>query len=264
MSRNDRDITGSFPEIAARAAALGIGPVILDGEIVALDQNGVPSFSILANRMHVRSPTPGLLRAVPVRLFAFDLLHAGTEPTLSLPYARRRELLEAVGLDRGEITAPPAFTGDGTSVQAAAEKLGLEGVVAKRLTSSYQPGTRTRAWIKVPRHETVDVLVGGWTPGAGRRQGRIGALLVGVQRSNGLVFAGAVGTGFTDTELARLQTVLSPLRISSSPFANLVPKEYARDAIWVAPRLAGEVRIRNWTSDELLRHPSWRGVRTDQ
>jgi bifunctional non-homologous end joining protein LigD len=100
-------------------------------------------FSLVADRMHVRSPTPGPLRAVPVRVFDFDLLHVGAEPTLSLPYTRRRELLEALGLDRGEITAPPAFTGDGTSVQAAAEKLGLEGVVAKRLTSTYQPDTRT-------------------------------------------------------------------------------------------------------------------------
>src|SRR5688572_23066337 len=128
LSRNDRDVTGSFPEIAVYAAALGIGPVILDGEIVALDQNGAPSFSILSNRMHVRSPTPSLLRAVPVHLFAFDLLHLGAESTLSLPYTRRREQLETLGLEQGVITAPPAFAGDGLSVQAAAEDLGLEGV----------------------------------------------------------------------------------------------------------------------------------------
>lgn len=253
LTRTDRDIASGFPEITAHAARLG-EPMVLDGELVALDPAGRPDFGALVGHVHRRIPH----RAVPAMMFAFDLLHHGDQSLLALPYARRREVLEGLGLTGGPITVPPAFAGDGPSVQAAAEQLGLEGVVAKRLDSAYHPGTRSRAWIKVPRFETVDVLVGGWTPGAGRRTGRIGALLVGIPAPEGLWFAGAVGTGFTDAELARLRDLLAPLRIDAAPFVNPVPVEYARDAVWVTPRVEGRVRYRNWTPEGLFRHPSWR------
>lgn len=260
LTRNDHDVTGRFPRIAAHAARLGV-PMVLDGEIVALDPAGRPDFGVLTGHTQWGAPGPRWRRARPAQMFAFDVLYHGDRSLLALPYVRRRALLDDLGLTGGPISAPPAFTGDGPSVWAAAGELGLEGVVAKRLDSAYHPGVRTRAWIKVPRLETVDVMVGGWTPGAGRRTGRIGALLVGIPAPEGLLFAGAVGTGFTDAELARLQRLLATLRIDTAPFANPVPAEYARHATWVTPRVTGQVRYRNWTPEGLFRHPSWR--RTD-
>jgi bifunctional non-homologous end joining protein LigD len=261
LTRNDRDVTTSFPEVAARAITLPGRPLILDGEIVALGTTGAPSFDLMLSRIHVRSPSKQLLSAVPVRLLTFDLLHRQGDSTLAMTYQHRRELLADVDLGTEEISAPPYFT-DGPALQAAAEEMGLEGVVAKQLASTYRPGVRTRAWIKVPRFDTIEVLVGGWTPGAGQRRGRIGAVLVGIRRGRALIFAGAVGSGFGEAALAELEALLAPLQVSTSPFANPVPYEYARRAVWVSPRLAGEVRFRNWTADGLLRHPSWRGLRT--
>lgn len=264
LTRNDRDVTSSFPELAARAAALTVGPVILDGEIVACDATGVPDFGLLQGRIHVRTPTARLVRAAPTRALIFDVLHLGAESTLRLPYHHRRALLAGLGLDSEEFGVPPHYTDDGAVVQTAAEQFGLEGVVAKRLASAYQPGVRSRAWIKVPRFETVEVIVGGWTPGADRRRGLIGALLVGTRSHHRLIFAGAVGSGFSDAELIRLAGLLAPLQVDSSPFDTPVPHEYARHAVWVKPLLGGEARFRNWTADGLLRHPSWRGLRTHQ
>jgi bifunctional non-homologous end joining protein LigD len=265
-SRNDREITASFPELAGLVAAFGLDRLVLDGEIVAMGDTGAPSFGLLQNRMHVRSPTQSLIRNVPVRLIAFDVLHLGPDSTLTWPYRSRRELLAQLlaGLPPTEmVSVPPHFTEDGPAAEQVSAELGLEGVVAKQLASVYRPGVRSKAWIKVPRFEEVDVVVGGWTPGSGRRGGRIGSLLAGVRRDGALVFAGAVGTGFTDTELARLRGLLDPLRADSSPFDSPVPAEYVRDARWVRPSLEGHVRIRNWTADGLFRHPSWRGLRQD-
>jgi bifunctional non-homologous end joining protein LigD len=258
-TRNDAEVSASFPELAAHAAALGLDDLILDGEIIAMSAAGVPSFGVLQNRMHVRSPTPALIRNVPVRLVAFDVLHLGADSTLAWPYHRRRDLLAGLPLT-GMISVPPHFTEDGPAAEQVSAELGLEGVVAKQLDSVYRPGVRAKTWIKVPRFETVDVVIGGWMPGSGRRAGRIGSLLAGVRRDHRLIFAGAVGSGFTDAELTRLQGLLDALAVDRSPFDNPVPAEYVRQARWVAPRLEGQVRIRNWTADGLFRHPSWRGV----
>jgi bifunctional non-homologous end joining protein LigD len=260
-TRNDREVSSSFPELAGLVATLGLDRLILDGEIVALGATGAPSFGLLQNRMHVRSPSQSLIRSVPVRLIAFDVLHLGADSTLAWPYRNRRELLSGLPLT-GAISVPPHFTEDGPAAEQVSAELGLEGVVAKQLASGYRPGVRSKAWIKVPRFEDVDVVVGGWTPGSGRRSGSIGSLLAGVRRDDELIFVGAVGTGFTDADLTRLRGLLDPLRVDSSPFDSPVPPEYVRDARWVLPSVEGHVRIRNWTADGLFRHPSWRGLRT--
>jgi bifunctional non-homologous end joining protein LigD len=141
----------------------------------------------------------------------------------------------------------------------------LEGVVAKRLDSRYEPGHRARTWIKIPLRHTQEVIIGGWRPGEGNRAGTIGALLLGVYDETGqLRYAGDIGTGFTDRMLRDLQAMLNTRERPSSPFDETVPREHARHAHWTEPELVGEVEYRQWTTDGRLRHASWRGLRPDR
>jgi bifunctional non-homologous end joining protein LigD len=266
-SRNDRDVTPSYPELAALGPLLGERTAILDGEIVALDGDGRPSFGRLQRRMHVMAPSSTLQTQVPVQLYVFDLLYLDGALLVDRPYEDRRARLTALGLDDGAISTPPAFEA-GTplaDVEAASAELGLEGVVAKRIDSPYQPGVRSRHWIKKPFNTTVEVVIGGWTPGEGRRAGTIGSLLLGVYDEAGaLVYVGQVGTGFTGRMLSDLSGMLAQRRTDTSPFADPVPRSHSRDAHWVRPDLVGEVVYRTLTPDGRLRHPSWRGLRPDR
>jgi bifunctional non-homologous end joining protein LigD len=265
-SRNDRDVTDSYPELRALLSRFPRRRLVLDGEIVALDARGAPSFSLLQQRMHVRTPTPALLSRVPVQLYVFDVLHRANESTVDLPYTRRRELLEELAIEEQVARTPPWWADEaGADLMRTAAELGLEGVVAKRLNSPYQPGIRSRFWVKEPLNRTVEVVVAGWRPGTGRRSGRIGSLLLGRYDPAGrLTYVGNVGTGFTDRMLADLAKQLEPLRRNNSPFEPPVPREHARDAYWVEPRLVGEVIYRTLTPDGHLRHPAWRGLRPDK
>ena len=265
LSRNDRDVSGSYPELAEVAALLGGRPAILDGEIVALDQAGRPSFAQLQRRMHVSGPTSSLRSEVPVLYYVFDVLHLDGEPALQLPYQRRRELLAGLDLAGHTVRVPEHFVGgDPAQVTAAAAAQGLEGVVAKRLASPYRPGRRSPDWVKVPFSHTQEVVIVGYKPGEGRRAGTVGSLVLGVHDSSGaLVFAGGVGTGFTDAMLRDLQRALAPLH-RRSPTVPDVPREHARGVRWVEPVIVGEVLYRNWTPDGRLRHASWRGLRPDR
>jgi bifunctional non-homologous end joining protein LigD len=263
-SRNLNDVTASYPEVRELARLLGGRDAVLDGEIVALEADR-PSFAQLQQRMHVATPSAALISAVPVLYYVFDLLSLDGEDLTPQPYATRRELLTGLDLRGEHVRVPPRFSGvDGRTVLQAAEIAGLEGVVAKRLTSPYRPGKRSADWTKVPLVKTQEVLVIGWKPGEGRRAGTIGSLLLAVyDRTDHLVFAGHVGTGFSDSALRHLQTELAAL-VRATPPVGDVPREYARHAHWVEPVLIGEVAFRNWTPDGRLRHPSWRGLRTDR
>jgi bifunctional non-homologous end joining protein LigD len=265
LSRNDRDISASYPELATLAEPVPRRRLILDGEIVALDDRGVPSFSLLQRRMHVRAPTATLLARVPVRLYLFDVLFDRTMTT-DRPYTHRRELLDTLPIGDGIVQVPPYWTGrDGRELPAAAARLGLEGVIAKRLTSAYEPGRRSRSWIKTPINLTQEVLIAGWRPGEGRRAGSIGSLVLGAyDEADRLVYIGQVGTGFTADMLRDLQERLRPLVRPDAPFAGPVPRDHARGATWVEPTLVGEVAYRTLTPDGRLRHPSWRGFRPDK
>jgi bifunctional non-homologous end joining protein LigD len=267
LSRNERDVTASYPDITA---LLSGSPVphrspILDGEIVALDAAGHPSFARLQTRMNVLLPSPGLVAGVPLTYHVFDLLSLDGTTTLALPYAERRALLAGLDLGGGAVTVPDSFVEDSPARVVEAARAGAyEGVVAKRLASPYQPGHRSPDWIKAPFIHTQEVLILGWTTGAGRRAGTIGALLVGVPDDGGAIsFAGGVGTGFTDAMLRDLQARLEPLSRDTPPAAD-VPRSAARDAHWVEPEVVGEVEYRSWTSDGRLRHSSWRGLRPDR
>lgn len=263
-TRNLRDVTVAYPELAAIGSALGRQAAVLDGEIVAFDDRGVPSFQHLQERMHVADPRTAAERAarVPACWLAFDVLHVGEHSTLALPWTERRAVLESLALAGPFWATPPTFPGSGDDTLAAARSQGLEGVVAKRMASPYIPGARSRDWVKVKLVARDEFVVGGWLPGEGSRAGRIGALLLGLPRSDAaLDFVGAVGTGFTDAELARLGRELAGDVTPSSPFAGPVPR---RDAVFVVPRLVVDVEYRQRTDAGILRHPSYKGARIDK
>jgi bifunctional non-homologous end joining protein LigD len=265
-SRNDIDVTVSYPELHSLAEQLGETQALLDGEIVSFDEAGRPSFKRLQQRMHVASAATArrLAESDPAVYLIFDLLHLDGRNLFDLPYTQRRELLEGLELDGDSWQIPPAFTGDGAHAVEASKQQGLEGIMAKRSGSRYLPGRRSPDWVKVKNFRTQEVVVGGWSPGKGRRAGTVGALLLGVPTSEGLRYVGQVGTGFTDAMLRDLAERLGHIARKTSPFSPDVPRADARDAQWVAPQLVGEVMFGEWTGDGRLRHPSWRGLRPDK
>ena len=265
LTRNDREVAATYPELRGLSGALAGRPVVLDGEIVALDEAGRPSFGQLQARMHVQHPSAALLAQVPVSLLVFDVLHAGGESLVSRTYDQRRGLLEDLGLAGPCWATPPAFEGDGAAAMAASRAQGLEGVIAKRRVSTYLPGRRSRDWIKVKHVRMQEVVVGGWSPGEGRRAGGLGSLLLGVPDEDGrLRYAGHVGTGFSDRVLADLMARLTRLEQPAPPFADEVPRAHAKGAHWVSPEMVGEVAFSEWTRDGRMRHPTWRGLREDK
>jgi len=269
QSRNLIDITGRYPELQPLGPALGGQPAILDGEIVAFGADGRPSFQALQSRMNVEREADLHVRLVetPVTYFIFDLLYLGSHSTMDLPYSDRRGLLEALKLDGAQWKTPPSEPGAGRETFEASKQLALEGVVAKRLDSIYQPGVRSAAWLKIKNHLSQEFVICGWTPGAGVRSGTVGALLLGyydrrpTEGPQHLVMAGRVGTGFTDRLLEELTARLQVLRRESTPFADHGPVANAR---FVEPRLVCEVEFTEWTRDGTLRHPSFKGMRDDK
>ena len=263
-SRNLRDITRSWPELQPLGPALPSHQVILDGEIVALDDRGVPSFQRLQERMHVAAPTPELVSKVPAAYFIFDVLHLDGTSCLPLPWIERRELLDGLELRGATWAAPPAFEGEGDMTVAVAAERQLEGVVAKRLDSPYVPGQRSKQWIKIKRTTREEFIVCGWTPGEGRRSGSIGSLALGRPvAGGGLRYVGNVGTGFTDKELRRLEAVLGPTRTDENPYTENV-QLIKRATVFVEPRLVTDVEYTERTSEGILRHPSYKGERIDK
>jgi bifunctional non-homologous end joining protein LigD len=265
-SRNDIDITDTYPELRAMAESLGATQAVLDGELVAFDGRGRPSFELLQPRMHVSGAARirRLTVSVPVTYLIFDVLHLDGRSTVSAPYRERRALLEDLELSGPSWRTPPAWFGGGPAVLAAAREQHLEGVVAKQLQSTYQPGARTRSWLKIKNLRTQEVLIAGWRPGQGRRADTIGSLLLAIPDAGGLRYAGKVGTGFTTATLQDLQRRLVPLATDHSPLGGDVPRADAHGARWVRPELVGEVRFTEWTRDGRLRHPAWRGLRPDK
>jgi bifunctional non-homologous end joining protein LigD len=267
MSRNGKNITPAYPELQLMAGATGGRAAVVDGEIVAFDEAGRPSFEALQPRMHQRHPAAvaELSRAVPVTFMAFDILHLGESSAVSLPYTERRELLERTFTPGYRWEVPVWFADDARRALRSSLQLGLEGVVCKRLTSPYRQGRRTSEWTKVKNVSTVEVVIGGWRPGGGRRSGTIGSLLLGAYDRDGrLRYVGHVGTGFTQAMLRDLHDRLAPLERPGPPFAEPVPREHARDARWTEPLVVGEVQYAEVTADGMLRHPSWRGLRPDR
>jgi bifunctional non-homologous end joining protein LigD len=263
QGRNFSDFTPRYPEVRELARALGARRVILDGEIVAFDEQGRPSFERLQSRMHLGSDSAvrRRMRDIPVTYIAFDLLYLDGRSTLPLRYEQRRELLDALELEGPAWRAPAYHRGEGSALLEATRELGIEGIVAKRLHSTYEPGRRSSSWVKVKNVCEQDVVIGGWTPGEGGRSQTLGALVVGVMEDGKLVYAGKVGTGFTEQTLALLQSELAPLRRPDSPFTGRRPP---KGTIFVEPCLVAQVELREWTRSGTMRAPSFKGFRPDK
>ena len=252
-SRRGRDVTAEYPQFKALAADLADHHVILDGEAVALDATGVPSFGEMQNRA----------RSTRVEFWAFDILHLDGRSLLRAKYSDRRRLLEALG-DGGGVIVPPALHGDGAEALEHAREQRWEGVIAKKRDSTYQPGRRSASWVKDKIWNTQEVVIGGWRQGEGGRSSGIGALMLGIPADGGLQFVGRVGTGFTEKALKNLKAKLKPLETDESPFNTRLSTQDAKGVTFVRPELVGEVRYSERTSDDRLRQPSWRGLRPDK
>jgi bifunctional non-homologous end joining protein LigD len=263
-SRNLNDITPRYPELHGLASACPGHDLVLDGEVVAFDEAGRPSFSLLQTRMHVvgERRVAALVGSAPLAYLIFDVLHLDGRSTRDLAWTDRRVVLEGLELQGPGWQTPKAHVGSGPAVLEASKAGGLEGIVAKRTTSVYSPGRRSREWLKIKNTCRQEVVVGGWLPGAGNRTGRIGALLAGYHDGAGaLRFAGKVGTGFSDAELRRLGGLFAGLARDTSPFADKVPYKLAR---FLEPELVAEVEFTEWTHNGTLRHPSYKGLRDDK
>lgn len=254
FARSGAVVTAAYPEIADLHLPEG---TLLDGEMVCFDVEGRPSFTALAERMHVRDKTRAARLAVtlPATLLFLD----GMDYT-GLPYLARRERLEELDLAGPRWMVPPSF-GDGAATAAAARENRLEGVMAKRSDSVYLPGLRSPDWVKVKFDRTGDFVIGGWRPGARK----LGGLLIGVPTPDGLAFRGRVGGGIGAVAEKDLLSRLAPLATEDSPFApGAVPREDARNTIWVRPELVAEIRYGNQTPDRRLRFPRFLRLRDDK
>lgn len=269
LSRNLKDFTSQYPELAPLGASLAGRRLILDGEIVALGPDGRPSFSRLQHRMGLSSAKTiaRVGRDIPATYIIFDILYLDGRLLVDDPYLERRRVLEELAPVGPAWQTPAHKAGEGPAMLAASRAVGLEGIIAKRLDSVYEAGKRTGAWLKIKNQRRQELVIAGWAPGAGKRAGKIGALLVGywdgppgaVNRR--LVYAGKVGTGFSDRTLAELAARLAPLRRDASPFS---PPPPVAGAVYAAPALVGEFEFTEWTPAGTLRHPSFKGLRPDK
>jgi bifunctional non-homologous end joining protein LigD len=267
QSRNDLDVTAAFPELADVGKFLGMTTCVLDGEVVALGEDGRPSFSRLQHRMHVANQREAKRRSAtdPVTFVAFDLLYIDGRLIIEDTYDERRARLEALALAGETFTTTETFRDvSGRDILDAATANGLEGVVAKRRTSPYRPGRRSPDWVKVKSFRSQEVVIGGWTEGRGERDGSLGALLLGIPGEKGLRYVGKVGTGFGEQARRELLDDLDPLVLEDSPFESALPARETSTAHFVRPALVGEVAFGEWTTAGRLRHPVWRGLRPDK
>lgn len=276
-SANGLDATSRFPELAGLADALvGVRHAVLDGEVVALHpETGRPDFGRLQPRMQAGSPAAVARAAAAqgVQYVLFDVLALDGEWLLDRPYRERRARLEELVEPGSSWRVGPSQEGDGQLLLDAVEAQSLEGVIAKRLDSTYEPGRRSSAWLKIKVRNTQEFVVGGWLPGEGARSGTFGALLVGYHdppaeqpgdEPGPLRYAGRVGTGFTDRDLRRLVGELGALARDDCPFDPPPPADVRRRARWVEPEMVVQVAFGEWTADGILRHPSHLGPRTDK
>lgn len=263
-SRNGIDLTRTYPELAS-LVDLVPESTVLDGEIVAMNKAGRPDFGLLQKRMNLtkKAEVDAATASTPVQLLLFDLLEEGGDPLTDRPYSERRERLEALLKSEGPIQVPPAFEGRVGAAMTTSRTLGLEGIIAKRRSSTYAIGKRSRAWIKLKHHLAQEVVIGAWRPGSGARSHRIGSLLMGIPTEEGLRYVGRVSSGLTDKQFDSLAAKFRRMERVTSPFESL-PAADAADAHFITPNMVGEVEFSEWTPTGKLRHPVWRGWRPDK
>jgi bifunctional non-homologous end joining protein LigD len=260
-SRNDNVVTIAWPDLST--SPLGGRDVLLDGEAIALNAEGVPDFRVLAERMHVRKDTVAraLSERIPATYMVFDLLRLDGRELHTEPLERRRELLSGLDLDGSRWQVPTSYD-DGLMLFDATLQQGLEGVVSKRRGSTYRFGERSKDWLKLAHRHRDSFVVGGWRPMTGSTS-LVGSLLVGEPGEDGLVFRGRVGSGIGNKAGRMLMGLFAPLAIDTSPFADEVPREDALGTQWVDPVVVVDVDTHRPTPGQRLRQPSYRGVRND-
>jgi bifunctional non-homologous end joining protein LigD len=268
LSRNEKDFSKRFPEIAEAVGKLSTAAAALDGEIVALDEQGRPSFQLL-QALETGEARP------PLAFYIFDLPQLGSDDLTKLPLEKRRALLEKVLSDAEEpLRYSAEIRGDPEELLKEVRERGLEGIIGKRRDSSYEVGQRSRSWIKLKCVQEQELVIGGFTPSEGTRH-HFGALLVGYYQAKKLHFAGKIGTGFTTATLKLLSSKMQKLKRATCPFANLPEKQQGRWnqnitpremklCHWVEPRLVCQARFSEWTKDGRLRHGVFLGLREDK
>ncbi len=266
FGRRGTEITHSYPELGHLNRALSSHSAVLDGEIVAFDDAGKQSFAAVQHRIHQtgRTAIGRLARENPVTLMIFDLLWLDGHSLMDRPYEERRARLDELGLAGGERWDVPAFhVGAGTELLAATAEQELEGIIAKRLGSVYEPGARAQSWRKIKNTRRQEVVIGGITPGRGRRSGSFGAVQVGVYDEGGeLRYAGGVGSGFSEETLKQVLHEAQGLDVDETPFAG--EKQPPKETRLLDPQLVCEVEFMEWSRDGSLRHPTFKGLRFDK
>jgi len=267
QSRKGRDETAAYPDLIDDLGAIECRSAVLDGEIVVLDGSGTPKFGLLQPRINLTRPgdIAAAARRYPAQLMLFDLVAKDGTSWTKRPYVERRDALLALVPDRpgSRVKVPPIFDGDLDAAMEISRELKLEGVVAKRRDSIYQTGRRGHTWLKIKHRQTQEVVVAGWRPGHGRRDGGVGSLLVAVPSTDGLRYVGRVGSGLTDAGLTEIDSLVARLARKTNPMID-VPPEDARDAHWITPTQVGEVEYVELTSAGKLRHPVWKRWRPDK
>jgi bifunctional non-homologous end joining protein LigD len=260
-SRNGNDVTIAWPDLSS--PPLGERDLLVDGEVIALNEHGLPDFRVLQDRMHVRNAQTArkLAGTVPATYMVFDLLRLDGEDLTGLPLEERRARLESLGL--GGTWQVPAVYDDGDMLWQATLDQGLEGVVSKRRTSRYVFDSRTSYWLKLAHRLNGSFVVGGWRPQEGSTAGNLAAVLVGEMTVDGLMYRGRVGSGIGGRASATLTRMLAPLARDDSPFADEVPRVDALGTHWVDAVVVVEVDSHATARNQRLRQPSYRGVRTD-
>lgn len=269
LSRNGHDLSADFPELEILGSLLPDRSVV-DGEIVALDSSGRPDFSLLQQRVsHQRKKRTKQAAAIRIQYMVFDVLQlpygedAGLVDLTALPYEQRRQRLAGLELDHRYVQVPPAHTGTLEEAIETSSELGLEGVVAKEQDSTYELGRRSGSWVKLKHQLHQEAVVIGWRPGQGSRSRSLASLLLAIPGEEGLEYAGRVGTGFSDAQLAEIRERLEKIERKTPPVKQ-IPAAHRRDAHWVTPKYVAEVRYSELTAERLLRHPVWRGWRDDK
>ena len=260
FTRNGNDASLAWPEI--HTSPLGDRDLLVDGEIIGLNDEGLPDFGVLQERMHVRSAATAarLAQRIPATYMVFDIMRLDGEDLTSLPLSERRERLAGLGLD-GSWQVPAAYD-DGAMLFDATRQQGLEGIVSKRLSSRYTFDARSPHWVKLAHRHRYSYVVAGWRPQEGTTD-RLASVLVGEPTGQGLMYRGRVGSGIGGAAARLLSELVKPLEVGEPPFADEVPAVDAAGTHWVEPRVVIDVDTLSRSPVKRLRQPSYRGVRSD-
>ncbi len=260
LSRNENAVTVAWPEL--NRSPLGDRDLLVDGEVIALNDRGLPDFRVLQDRMHVRSAATAarLANRLPATYMVFDVMRVDGKDVTDQPLGERRKILGGLGLEHSTWQVPAPYD-DGAMLHEATLQQGLEGIVSKRLTSRYVFGQRSRDWLKFAHRHRGTYVVGGWRPQEGTSD-RLAALLVGEVTPDGLLYRGRVGSGISGAVSRQLAALVAPIARTTSPFDDEVPAVDARGTSWVEPVLVVDVDTHGLGYTR-LRQPSYRGLRND-